>query len=83
MKQKQFYLQDSRNYVGNDVLWWRKNGAGYSSDLRQAEIYTKEQAMERHNSRKSDIPWEKDYIDKKTSPTVDMQYINQKEGALK
>lgn len=32
---KLFYLQDSRSYVGNDVLWWAKGGGeGYTTDLR-------------------------------------------------
>jgi hypothetical protein len=71
----QYYLQDSRSYVGNDVVWWAKDGKGYTTDLRLAHIYTKEQAVAHHESRSSDIPWPKEYIDNKTRPAVDMQYI--------
>ena len=70
-----FYLQDSRSYVGNDVLWWAKGGNGYTTDLSKAEVYSLEQAQRKHDSRPSDIPWPKDYIDQKTRPAVDMQYI--------
>lgn len=80
MSAQLFYLQDSRGYVGNDVLWWAKNGHGYTTDLRNAELYTFEEAQGQHNSRPSDIPWPKEYIDAKTRPAVDMQYIKRDEA---
>ena len=70
-----YYLQDSRGYVGNDVLWWAKNGNGYTTDLSKAHVYTKEEAIRKNKSRGTDIPWPKDYIDARTRPAVDMQYI--------
>lgn len=75
-----YYLQDSRSYVGNDVMWWAWNGKGYTTDLRKAHVYTKEEAQRRHDARPTDIPWPKDYIDAKTRPAVDMQYINRKQA---
>lgn len=75
-----FYLQDSRNYVGNDILWWGRNGCGYTTNLMDAEVYTKEEALSQHRSRISDIPWPKKYIDGKTRPAVDMQYACIKEA---
>jgi len=71
-----YYLQDNRSYVGNDILWWAKKGAGYTTDINKAEVYTKEKAMSQHRCRETDIPWPKDYIDQKTRPAVDMQYVN-------
>ncbi|HQS59933.1 MAG: hypothetical protein B7Y56_03255 [Gallionellales bacterium 35-53-114] len=76
----QYYLQDSRNYVGNDVLWWKKGGAGYTTDLREAEVYSKDAAVRKHECRESDIPWPKDYIDARTRPAVDFQYIKRDEA---
>ena len=76
----EFYLQDSRGYVGNDVLWWAKDGNGYTTDLSKAQTYTKEEAQRMHTSRPSDIPWPKPYIDAKTRPAVDMQYIKRDEA---
>lgn len=75
-----FYMQDGRSYVGNDVLWWAKGGNGYTTDLRNAQTYTKDEAQQMHNSRRSDIPWPKEYIDAKTRPAVDMQYIKRDEA---
>jgi hypothetical protein len=77
---EQFYLQDSRGYVGNDVLFWAKNGNGYTTDLRNAHVYSKEEAVKQHESRPTDIPWPKEYIDAKTRPAVDMQYIKRDEA---
>lgn len=80
MSEQLFYLQDSRGYVGNDVLWWAKNGAGYTTDLNKAEVYSFEKAQAQHNCRETDIPWPKEYIDQRTRPAVDMQYIDHDEA---
>lgn len=72
----EFYLQDSRTYVGNDVMFWAKDGKVYTTDLRNAQVYSKEDALAHHNGRNTDIPWPKAYIDGKSRPAVDMQYIN-------
>jgi hypothetical protein len=74
-----FYLQDSRSFCGNDVMWWAQVG-GYTSDLSKARIYTKDEAVRQHKERETDIPWTKSYIDLKARPAVDMQYINRKEA---
>ena len=76
----EFYLQDSRSYVGNNVLWWAKNNKGYTTDLSKAEIYPKEQAARMNATRPTDIPWPKSYIDDKVRPAVDMQYLHKNEA---
>ena len=76
----QFYLQDSRSYVGNDMQFWGINGNGYVTDLRLAQVYTKAEAVAQHQSRETDIPWPKDYIDARTRPAVDMQYVKRAEA---
>jgi hypothetical protein len=76
----QFYLQDSRSYVGNDVLWWAKEGKGYTTDLSKAEVYSRDDALAQHNRRLTDIPWPKEYIDARTRPAVDMQYVKRNEA---
>lgn len=75
MSQQLFYLQDSRSYVGNDVLWWRKGANGYTTDVSEAQTYTNDEAQRMHLARTSDIPWPKDYIDARTRPAVDFQKI--------
>jgi len=76
----EYYLQDTRGYVGNDVLWWKKNGQGYTTDLREAHVYTKEEAYRKQEVRGTDLAWPKEYIDSKARPAVDFQYIDQAES---
>jgi len=76
----QFYLQDSREYVGNDMLFWAQDGKGYTTDMRKAHVYTKAEAVAQHESRITDIPWPKAYIDARTRPAVDMQYVKRAEA---
>ena len=76
----EFYLQDSRSYVGNDMLFWAIDGKGYTTDMRQAHVYTKAEAVAQHESRITDIPWPKSYIDERTRPAVDMQYVKRGEA---
>jgi hypothetical protein len=75
----QFYIQDSRSYCGNDVMWWSQDG-GYTTDISKAHLYTKDEAVRQHKNRETDIPWPKSYIDQKIRPVVDMQYINRTEA---
>jgi len=75
-----FYLQDSRSYVGNDALWWAKEGKGYTTDLSKADLYSREDAVRQHNCRETDIPWPQEYIEARTSPAVDMQCIKRDEA---
>lgn len=77
---EQFYLQDSRSYVGNDMVFWCKDGGGYTTDVSKAGVWTKDDAQAQHNMRETDIPWPKEYIDAKTRPAVDMQYVRRNEA---
>jgi len=74
--ENEFYLQDKRSYVGNDILWWAKDGRGYTTDLNCAHVYTKEKALAQNKCRYTDVPWPKSYVDGKTRPAVDMQYVD-------
>jgi len=71
-----FYLQDSRSYVGNDVLWWKINGSGYTTDLREAQVYTAANIASFNRNRDTDIAWPKSYIDSKARPAVDFQSLD-------
>lgn len=73
---KLFYLQDNRGNVGANLMWWAKDGKGYTSDLDRAEVYTHDQAQAQHDCRESDIPWTKEYVDQHAERAVDMQYLS-------
>lgn len=74
-----FYLQDSRNYTGNDLMFWALAG-GYTSDVSKAEVFSLESAQRQNRDRPTDIPWPCGYINTHTRPAVDMQYVNRAEA---
>jgi len=70
-----FYLQDSWSFIGNNVVFWRKNGYGYGTNLDELEVYTRKEAQSQHNKRNSDIPLLKSIVDELSIYTVDHQYL--------
>lgn len=74
-KDKCFYVQDARNYVGNAVLWWGINGRGYVTDLSKAHKYTWQEIQD-FNPRDLDIIWESEHVEKAIRQYVDMQGLN-------
>ncbi len=52
-----FYIQDSRSFTGNSVVWWRKERKGYTSDLSEAMIVDRAEALSMQRDRDTDRPW--------------------------
>lgn len=67
--EKKWVVQDSRQVVGNAVLWWGSAG-GYTTDISKAHRFTKEEADAIHKNRVTDIPWPVAYIDELHEPNV-------------
>ena len=76
-----FYLQDSRSNVGTGAMWWAKDGAGYTTSLDRAELFTRERALKQFESRETDLPWQAAYIDERAHRGVDCQTVHKNEGA--
>jgi len=76
MNEQMYYIQDSRDYVGNSPLWWGKNRSGYTCDIDKAGLYTEEDAMGQFNSRETDVPWKQEDVEKAVKRLVDHQYLN-------
>lgn len=74
MAEKLYYMQDTREYVGNSMLWWARDRCGYTCDIRNAHVFSETEALKQEKSRDSDRAWPKDYIDKRVSGHVDMQH---------
>ncbi len=68
-----YYVQCST--VGNCVLWWARKGNGYTTDLNNAQIFTKKEILE-NNWRTTDLIWRADHITKNISSMVDHQNLN-------
>ena len=79
VNEKKFYLQDTRSTVGSNVMWWGKNGGGYVTNIEDAHIYNYEDAKSQNDSRATDLPWLKSYVDSKTKLTVDCQHLKTEE----
>lgn len=70
--EEQFYIQ--KGFVGNSMMWWRKSDCGYSVNLKEARVFSKEEALEiRSRPYSNKKAWPKEYIDKKTTPQADVQ----------
>lgn len=74
-----FYLQDSRTNVGSRAMFWR-NGGGYTSNLDEAEQFTRERAVRQFECRDTDLPWPVDYIRAQAETGVDSQYLFRSEA---
>jgi len=72
-----FYVQDSRGYVGNAVLWWAIDSKGYVTDLSEAHKYTKQEILDKFVSgRETDIIWVGSHVEKAIRKYVDSQYLS-------
>lgn len=70
-----FYLQDSRSNVGSRAMFWR-DGGGYTSNLDEAEQFTREAAVKQYECRETDLPWPVDYVRARAQVGVDHQYLD-------
>ncbi len=52
--EEKFFIQDSRNYIGNSMSFWAAKG-GYTTNLDKAAIFTEEHAKEICSQRDSDV----------------------------
>lgn len=71
----EFVLQDSRGNTGDRLMFWAKDGAGYTTNLDNAQRYTKEQATSQNESRESDLPWPVAYLMDRHTLAVDCQNV--------
>lgn len=72
-----FYLQDSRSNVGSRAMFWR-DGGGYTSNLDEAEQFTRAAAVKQYECRETDLPWPVDYVRALAEVGVDHQYLDLK-----
>ena len=73
-----YYIQDSRQFVGNSMLWWRPDRCGYTCNLSEAGAFTLGEAKRICRNRDTDRMWEINYINSKTQHHVDMQDVTLK-----
>ena len=58
-----FYIQNTR-WCGNTMVWWKHNGYGYVTYIREAKVFSAEESKKicdrPHTNKRR---WPKDYID--------------------
>ena len=77
MKQELFYIQNA-GYSGNALFWWALDKRGYTTDIRKAHKFTKQEAKSIIN-RPEDTAWPCQYIDNLLEAQkliIDMQYVD-------
>jgi len=68
MDDELYYIQDTRTYTGNSVMWWRENGDGYTSNVDEAW-----KVPATWHGRDTDKLWLCSAIDARTTRQFDMQ----------
>ena len=71
-----YLIIDKRSFVGNDVLFWNRNGSGYTTDIDKAQKYNKTEAQKLDAGRTTDIAVLFDDMEKLSRRVVDMQYVD-------
>ena len=70
-----FFIQDTRQYVGNCVYWWRKEAKGYTCHLDDAMEVGEEDARKIERSRGTDKAWPADQVRAAATMQVDVQRL--------
>lgn len=71
-----FYLVSLRDTVGSNTAFHSHHGRGYSTDQRNARVYTREEAQRAWNTgREFDLPVDADAVDRHLVFHVDHQFV--------
>jgi hypothetical protein len=70
-----FFIQDTRSYHGNAVVWWGKDGKGYTSHLDEAWEVDEPTARKMEQRRDTDKAWPADVVRSAASLHVDIQRL--------
>lgn len=69
-----YFIQDTRQHVGNCMLWWA-NGGGYTTHLDEAREYTEKEACSIERTSGTDKAWPADQVRAAASLQVDVQRL--------
>ena len=69
-----YYVQDTRQIVGNCALWWCPEGLGYTCEIDRAGLYTEDEV--RH-MRATDMAWPRELVDRLIVRHVRMDTMRQ------
>lgn len=72
-----YYIQTT-GFHGNSCIWWGKNSRGYTSNIKEAGMYTEKEAKDICATSPSQRAWPVEYIDscKARITVIDSQYLD-------
>jgi len=73
MSEKLYYIQDTRQIVGNCPMFYKHNNNGYTSNLDEAMVVGEKEAVRMVEMRDSDRAWEFTYLNGLARRTIDVQ----------
>lgn len=73
--ENEFYLRDTRSDVGSTCMFWAIDGCGYTSNLDNAHVFSREEAQKYADRREHFIPLSKPKVDQVSTIRVDMQRL--------
>lgn len=78
-----YYLQDTRQKVGNCMMFWCPNGGGYTCQLDEAGEYTGAEALDRVRSGDTEKAWPVRFIERAAVRHVRADSIDVRVAAAK
>lgn len=75
MSEQRYYIQDTRSFHGNAVVWWAPEGKGYTSHLDVAGLWTEDEARKIELNRTTDRAIPEDVARGAASLHVDAQRL--------
>jgi hypothetical protein len=82
MKEHHFYyIQDTRQIVGNCLLWYAENGRGYTCNINRAHVFRAHEIEKIVKEGQGKYrAWPKTHVDANISSHVDMQHIDREKS---
>lgn len=76
-----YYIQNG--FVGNAMCWWALDSKGYTTDIKKAHKFSKDEALSilknnQNDKRRNERVWDCDYIDNSLNAhktIIDLQYL--------
>lgn len=78
----EFYLVSRHGNCGSNVMFHNKDERGYGTNVNNLEVYTLEQAQEKHDWDRGSLPLLKSAVDALCVIHVDMQYLERDQNGL-
>lgn len=70
-----FYIQHTKHYAGDYVLWWGPKQNGYTFDLDKAGLYTEEEAKRIEALRGQEKAWPEAMVRRAATKSVSIEYL--------